>query len=77
MQKVMCENCKLEVPVMLYFYNARIVSHESSLFNSDFYEAEVQGRSTCPFCGAEVHKTFRRIINKEDITDLAGGRGEE
>jgi hypothetical protein len=41
MQKVMCEHCKQEVPVMLYFYDARIILHESNLFNSDFYEAEV------------------------------------
>ena len=25
MQKVMCEHCKQEVPVMLYFYDARII----------------------------------------------------
>ena len=76
MQKVMCEHCKQEVPVMLYFYDARIITHESSLFNSGYYEAKVQGRSTCPFCGGEVHKTFKKSITKEDIIDLAGGRGE-
>ena len=76
MQKVICEHCKQEVPVMLYFYDARIITHESSLFSSGYYEAKVQGRSICPYCGAEVHKTFRRTISKEDIIDLAGGRGE-
>jgi hypothetical protein len=77
MQKVMCEHCKAEVPVMLYFYDARILTHESGLFsNGSYYEAEVQGRSTCPYCGAEVKKRFSKLITKEDIIDLTGGRGE-
>jgi glutaredoxin len=40
------------------------------------YEAVVYGRSVCPYCGAEVNKTFNKSITKEDIIDLAGGRGE-
>lgn len=76
MQKVMCEHCKQEVPVMLYFYEPKIISHEDHLHMCTHYEAVVYGRSVCPYCGAEVNKTFNKSITKEDIIDLAGGRGE-
>jgi DNA-directed RNA polymerase subunit RPC12/RpoP len=77
MQKVRCEHCKAEVPVMLYFYDERINTHTSSFDTcGQYYEAEVSGRSICPYCGAKVRTTFRKSITKEDIIDLAGGRGE-
>lgn len=77
MQKVKCEHCKAEVLVMLYFYDERINTHTSSFDTcGQYYEAEVSGRSICPYCGAEVHTTFRKFITKEDIIDLAGGHGE-
>ena len=78
MQKVRCEHCKTEVPVMLYFYDERIRTHESSLDPcKEYYEAVVYGKSICPYCGNEVKKTFAKLISKEDIIDLAGGRGEK
>ena len=76
MQKVMCEHCKQEVLVMLYFYDDKIIVHESSALRDErYYEAVVSGKSICPYCGGEVHKTFRRSITKNDIVDLAGGHG--
>jgi hypothetical protein len=78
MQKVRCEHCKAEVPVVLYFYDERINTHTSGFDPcQQYYEAEVSGKSICPYCGAEVHKTFKKLISAEDIIDLAGGRGEE
>ena len=76
MQRVMCEHCKAEVPVMLYFYDTEIVTNRGSLNFDRYYEAHCKGRSICPYCGAEVHKAFSKPITKEDIIDLAGGRGE-
>ena len=78
MQKVRCEHCKAEVSVVLYFYDERILTHESGLFQGGRdYEAVVYGRSICPHCGAEVNKMFHKSITKEAIIGLAGGRGEE
>lgn len=76
MQKVMCEHCKQEVPVMLYFHDPMILTEEDGLHMCTNYEAIVQGKSICPYCGSDVRKTFKKSITKEDIIDLAGGRGE-
>jgi hypothetical protein len=77
MQKVMCEHCKQEVPVMLYFYDAEITTNRGSLNFDRYYEAQCKGKSICPYCGTEVHKTFKKLISVEDIIDLAGGRGQD
>lgn len=76
MQKVICEHCKEEVLVMLYFYDAEITTNRGSLNFDRYYEAKCNGRSICPYCGAEVHKTFKKLISVKDIIDLAGGYGE-
>ena len=73
MQKVMCEHCKQEVLVMLYFYDPKILVEEDILHMCTNYEAVVQGKSICPSCGSEVHKQFRKFITKEDIIALVGG----
>ena len=74
MQRVICENCKQEVQVMLYLYDAEIITNRSSLNFDRYFEARCKGRSVCPCCGAEVHKTFNKFISTEDIINLVGGR---
>jgi hypothetical protein len=77
MQKVMCEHCKQEVPVMLYFYDPMISMQEDPLHMCTHYQAIVFGKSICPYCGSEVNKMFSKSITREDIIDLAGGRGQD
>lgn len=78
MQIVKCEHCRQDVHVCLYFYNERIITHDSmDIPGEQYYEALVYGKAICPYCGKEVRELFKRTINKEDIIDLAGGRGGE
>ena len=73
MHKVQCHNCKNDVYVAFYFYGEQIVTKESIMDLSQYYEALVNGRAICPSCCKEINKIFYKTISKESIIDTAVG----
>ena len=73
MRKVQGTNCKQEVRVAFYFYNEQIVTHDSVVCADHYYEAIVNGKAICPFCGKEINEIFHKTINKESIINMAVG----
>ena len=73
MIKVECSDCKLESYVEMYFYDERIVTRDSAIYDRTVHEAFVTGKAICPHCGATINKQFRKYISMEDIIKLAVG----
>jgi hypothetical protein len=69
--KVICNNCKQEVEVPMYFYDERLTTTRSHLQLIGEYEASINGMAICPFCGNTIRETFHSMISKEDIIRLA------
>lgn len=77
MKRIQCSHCKQDVYVVLYFYDDKIIKHESNMTEEDeYYEARVFGKAICPSCGHEIREVFKRVISRESIIDLSGARGE-
>ena len=68
---ITCQSCKQEADVAMYFYNHMIAKEEYSLSQTTEYRARVNGKAICPYCGAEINKTFSSIISNKDIVELA------
>lgn len=68
--KVICEYCKEEVFVNMYFYDVQILTHENEI-GRKYYEALAWGKTICPSCGGEIRKLFNKEIDANDIIDLA------
>ena len=79
--RLLCEYCKEEVYVNLYFYDVRILTHEmctpSTRDDDKYYEALVYGKAICPNCGRELRQLFKKEINRNAIIKLAGGEAVE
>lgn len=73
MNKITCTNCKQEVCVEMYFYDAGITVADNHLFDTKCYEAVVNGRAICPFCGTTINERFHKPIYINDIIKLAVG----
>lgn len=71
--KVTCPRCNNEPEVYLYYYDEQITTHQyfPMDINSKEHTARVKGKAICPCCGAEIVKTFDRIITTKDIIRLA------
>ncbi len=74
MHRILCEACRNEVEVALYFSHKRIITHEeNALNNATYYEASCLGEAICPVCGYNIKKHFKKIISGKNIVDLAIG----
>lgn len=73
MNQITCPNCKQEVCVEMYFYDARITVADNLLFDTKCYEAMVHGRAICPSCGTTIDERFHKSIYPEEIVKLAVG----
>lgn len=74
MESVTCKNCRQEVEVAMYFYDAEISSQDSyAELGKRYYRAKVSGRATCPVCGMDIHETYWNDISTKDIVNLARG----
>ena len=73
MKNVICEHCREEVHVALYYYDAKIST--TTLCDAEIYEAAVNGKAICPKCGGKIVKTYTRTVTFHNIIDLALGRG--
>ena len=69
--KVTCPRCKNEPEVYLYYYDAQITTQQYIPMSNVEHTARVKGKAICPCCGAEIVKTFDKVISKEDIIRLA------
>ena len=73
MNQITCPNCRQEVYVEMYFYDARITVADNHLFDTKCYEAMVNGRAICPSCGTTIDERFHKSIYPEEIVKLAVG----
>lgn len=74
MHRILCEGCRNEVDVALYFSDKRIITHEeNALNNATYYEASCIGEAICPICGCHIEKLFKKTISGKSIVDLAVG----
>lgn len=72
--KVVCEGCREEMRLPLYFSNVRILSHEVTALNGErYYEAVAEGKTICPNCGCTINKQFKKEISNNKIIALAVG----
>lgn len=68
--KVTCPRCKNEPEVYLYYYDDQIINQQYIPASNIQHTARIKGKAICPFCGAEIVKTFSKVITKEDIISL-------
>lgn len=73
MKVITCDNCKQKVNVEMYYYDERLICLDSPIYDSKCYEAAVDGKAICPYCGMTITKRFKKEIYLEDIIKLAGG----
>ena len=73
MTEIICDSCKLATRVEMYFYDERIISHDSVIKDRIGYEALATGKAICPHCGVTINKQFKKYIKAEDIIKLAVG----
>ena len=76
MINIICKNCKQKVEVPMYFYDARITTHDSHMVREkdEYYRAIVNGKAICPKCGTEIRETFYSEISDKDIIKIAARR---
>lgn len=75
MNRITCNHCKQDVDVAMYFFGARITTHDSMFaIGEQYYEAIVNGKAICPLCGKEILEIFHSEIGVNDIIALAGGK---
>lgn len=72
--KTVCNKCKEEVYVPLYFYDVRILVEEDPTTMHREYTASAIGKAICPCCGNEIREHCRNPIFNDDIKDLATRR---
>lgn len=72
--KTVCNKCKEEVAVPLYFYDVRILVEEDPTIMHREYIASAIGKAICPCCGNEIREHCRCPIFDADIKDLATRR---
>jgi Zn finger protein HypA/HybF involved in hydrogenase expression len=67
-----CKHCKQEVSVAMYYFNAKILTHENAhVAGEQHYEAVVSGKAICPKCGKEIIEIFKDDISTGAIIKLA------
>lgn len=67
-----CKHCKQEVSVAMYYFNAKIITHENAYgAGEQCYEAVVNGKAICPKCGKEIIEIFRDEVSTGAIIKLA------
>ena len=72
MHRILCEGCRNEVEVAIYFSDKRIITHEENALNNViYYEASCIGEAICPICGCNIKKHFKKTISNKSIVDLA------
>jgi hypothetical protein len=72
--KTVCNKCKEEVAVPLFFYDVRILVEDNPTTMYREYTASAIGKAICPCCGNEIREHCSCPIFNDDIKDLATRR---
>ena len=72
--KTVCNKCKEEVAVPLFFYDVRILFDDDLMSKYRGYTASATGKAICPCCGNEIREHYSCPIFDSDIKDLATRR---
>ena len=73
--RVVCKYCQEEVNIEPFIYNSRILTTEGLIpeFEPCRYEARVNIKFTCTYCGVVNDWTVFNDIKEKDIVKLAIG----
>ena len=74
--KLVCKQCKQEINVNMYLYDANIVTKQYMPSSPVEYHATCRGRTICTYCGNEIHEYFQSCIDSRKLIELATGEAQ-
>ena len=76
-RSIECPTCKEKVLVNFYYSGARITEEQDAFNGYRNYQATVNARAICPFCGNEIIRIYHHEITPTLIARLALGEKED